>query len=246
MHLEGLSRRPGAGVTPVWRDAPIRPRHRGGAGCAHHRSRSRLPPAHLRGLEVRRGARSADATRPDNGQVPVRIFNPAHPGLRHDRRGSRCAGFIVDCMAGVREGGFGSQPRRPAGAVAGGLAGGGWSTIREHRTAWRNAGADLSRIARQTDLRDQRGILEQMNIAVVGTGYVGLVSGTCYAENGNDVACVDIESRRIAALSEGKIPIYEPGLGELVRRNLDEGRIYFSLDVRGGIGQSIVTFIAVG
>jgi UDPglucose 6-dehydrogenase len=85
-----------------------------------------------------------------------------------------------------------------------------------------------------------------MNIAVVGTGYVGLVSGTCYAENGNDVACVDIDSRRISALTEGKIPIYEPGLAELVRRNLNEGRIHFSLDVRGAIGQSIVTFVAVG
>ena len=52
-----------------------------------------------------------------------------------------------------------------------------------------------------------------MNIAVVGTGYVGLVSGTCYAENGNEVACVDIDSSRIAALNEGKVPIYEPGLG---------------------------------
>src|SRR5262249_55190636 len=89
-------------------------------------------------------------------------------------------------------------------------------------------------------------ILEFMNIAMVGTGYVGLVSGTCYAENGNEVACVDIDSRRIAALNEGQIPIYEPGLGELVRRNLNEGRIHFSLDVHGAIGQSIVTFIAVG
>ena len=61
-----------------------------------------------------------------------------------------------------------------------------------------------------------------MNIAVIGTGYVGLVSGTCYAESGNEVVCVDIDQARIAALNEGKVPIYEPGLEELVRRNRDE------------------------
>ena len=66
-----------------------------------------------------------------------------------------------------------------------------------------------------------------MNIAVVGSGYVGLVSGTCYAESGNEVFCVDIDKERIAQLCEGKIPIYEPGLEELVRRNLKEGRLRF-------------------
>jgi UDPglucose 6-dehydrogenase len=85
-----------------------------------------------------------------------------------------------------------------------------------------------------------------MNIAVVGTGYVGLVSGTCYAESGNEVACVDIDARRIAALNEGKIPIYEPGLEELVRRNLKEGRLSFSTNGAKAIEQSMVSFIAVG
>jgi len=85
-----------------------------------------------------------------------------------------------------------------------------------------------------------------MNIAIVGTGYVGLVSGTCYAESGNEVACVDIDARRIAALNEGKIPIYEPGLEELVRRNLKEGRISFSTNAEEAIRQSMVSFIAVG
>jgi UDPglucose 6-dehydrogenase len=85
-----------------------------------------------------------------------------------------------------------------------------------------------------------------MNIAVVGTGYVGLVSGTCYAESGNEVICVDIDARRIAALNEGKIPIYEPGLEELVRRNVKEGRLRFTTDAADAVAQSMVTFIAVG
>src|ERR1700676_2228657 len=85
-----------------------------------------------------------------------------------------------------------------------------------------------------------------MNIAVIGTGYVGLVSGTCYAESGNEVICVDIDKARIAALNEGKVPIYEPGLEELVRRNTGEGRLSFTIDGADAIGQSMISFIAVG
>ncbi len=85
-----------------------------------------------------------------------------------------------------------------------------------------------------------------MNIAVIGAGYVGLVSGTCYAESGNEVICVDIDAKRIAALNEGKIPIYEPGLEELVRRNMKEGRVRFSADLAEAVTGSIVSFIAVG
>ncbi len=85
-----------------------------------------------------------------------------------------------------------------------------------------------------------------MNIAVIGTGYVGLVSGTCYAESGNEVICVDIDAKRIAALNEGKVPIYEPGLEELVRRNSKEGRLQFTLDTAEAVAQSMVSFIAVG
>jgi UDPglucose 6-dehydrogenase len=85
-----------------------------------------------------------------------------------------------------------------------------------------------------------------MNIAVVGSGYVGLVSGTCYAESGNEVVCVDIDSKRIAMLSEGKVPIYEPGLEELVRRNKKEGRMAFTTDTAEAVAQSMVSFIAVG
>src|SRR5271167_35454 len=85
-----------------------------------------------------------------------------------------------------------------------------------------------------------------MNIAVVGTGYVGLVSGTCFAESGNEVICVDIDGDRVERLKSGNVPIYEPGLEELVRRNLKEKRISFTTDLAGAIGQSMVSFIAVG
>jgi UDPglucose 6-dehydrogenase len=85
-----------------------------------------------------------------------------------------------------------------------------------------------------------------MNIAVVGTGYVGLVSGTCFAESGNEVVCVDIDRDRIERLKAGKVPIYEPGLEELVRRNIKERRLSFTTDLAGAISQSMVSFIAVG
>ncbi len=85
-----------------------------------------------------------------------------------------------------------------------------------------------------------------MNIAVVGTGYVGLVSGTCFAESGNEVICVDIDRSRIEALSTGTIPIYEPGLQELVRRNIKERRLSFICDLEAAVAQSMVSFIAVG
>ena len=85
-----------------------------------------------------------------------------------------------------------------------------------------------------------------MKIAVVGSGYVGLVSGTCYAESGNEVVCVDIDKERIAQLCEGKTPIYEPGLEELVRRNLKEGRLRFTTDIADAIKNSMVSYIAVG
>src|SRR5579871_1518538 len=85
-----------------------------------------------------------------------------------------------------------------------------------------------------------------MNIAVIGTGYVGLVSGTCFAESGNEVICVDIDANRIAQLQSGRIPIYEPGLEELVRRNVNEGRLHFTTDVGAAVKQSLVSFIAVG
>jgi len=85
-----------------------------------------------------------------------------------------------------------------------------------------------------------------MRLAVVGTGYVGLVAGTCFAESGNDVICVDIDEEKIAALKRGKIPIYEPGLGEMVGRNAAERRLTFSTDLASAVKRSAVVFVAVG
>jgi UDPglucose 6-dehydrogenase len=85
-----------------------------------------------------------------------------------------------------------------------------------------------------------------MKLCVVGTGYVGLVAGTCFAESGNDVACVDIDQRKITNLRNGKIPIYEPGLEELIRRNAADGRLRFTTDLAGAVKEAMVCFIAVG
>jgi UDPglucose 6-dehydrogenase len=85
-----------------------------------------------------------------------------------------------------------------------------------------------------------------MKLCVVGTGYVGLVAGTCFAESGNDVVCVDNVAAKIDALKQGKVPIYEPGLEELIRRNTTEGRLTFSTDLADAVKKSQVCFIAVG
>ena len=85
-----------------------------------------------------------------------------------------------------------------------------------------------------------------MNLAVIGTGYVGLVAGTCFAESGNDVTCVDIDEQKIAMLNASKVPIYEPGLEEMVRRNAEEQRLSFTIDLDGAVKKANVIFIAVG
>jgi UDPglucose 6-dehydrogenase len=85
-----------------------------------------------------------------------------------------------------------------------------------------------------------------VRLCVVGTGYVGLVAGTCFSESGNDVICVDIDAEKIARLREGVIPIYEPGLQELIKRNVAEGRLTFTTDLAAAVRQSLVCYIAVG
>lgn len=85
-----------------------------------------------------------------------------------------------------------------------------------------------------------------MKVTVVGTGYVGLVTGTCFAEMGNDVCCIDVDKKKIEDLQNGIIPIYEPGLEEMVKRNFSEGRLKFSTEIKDGLENSLFTFIAVG
>ena len=85
-----------------------------------------------------------------------------------------------------------------------------------------------------------------MKLCVIGTGYVGLVAGTCFAESGNDVICIDNVVEKIEGLRRGVVPIYEPGLAELIRRNVSEARLSFSTDLADAVRRSVVCFIAVG
>jgi UDPglucose 6-dehydrogenase len=85
-----------------------------------------------------------------------------------------------------------------------------------------------------------------MKVAVIGTGYVGLVTGTCLAESGNDVICVDNNARKVAILNDNRLPIYEPGLQELVQRNKRDGRLSFTTDLAAAVRTARLIFIAVG
>ncbi len=85
-----------------------------------------------------------------------------------------------------------------------------------------------------------------MKIAVVGTGYVGLVAGTCFSDTGNEVVCVDVNQEKIDSLNRGEVPIYEPGLEEMIKRNVREERLTFSTDIESAVKSSQIIFIAVG
>ena len=85
-----------------------------------------------------------------------------------------------------------------------------------------------------------------MKLAIVGTGYVGLVSGTCFSDLGHDVTCVDIDQEKVDALNRGAVPIYEPGLEEMVHSNVEQGRLAFTTDIKCAVEECLVIFIAVG
>ena len=85
-----------------------------------------------------------------------------------------------------------------------------------------------------------------MKVTVVGTGYVGLVSGACLADMGNDVVCLDVDAKKISTLEAGGMPIYEPGLEEIVRRNVAAGRLHFTTDVERAVAHGTIQFVAVG
>ena len=85
-----------------------------------------------------------------------------------------------------------------------------------------------------------------MKVTVVGTGYVGLVSGACLSEVGNDVLCLDVDPEKIRILESGGIPIFEPGLQEMVQRNVAAGRLHFTTDVARAVNHGTIQFIAVG
>ena len=85
-----------------------------------------------------------------------------------------------------------------------------------------------------------------MKITVIGSGYVGLVSGACLAELGNDVLCLDVDARKIAILQDGGVPIYEPGLEAIIKSNVAAGRLRFTTDIRESVAHGLVQMIAVG
>ena len=84
-----------------------------------------------------------------------------------------------------------------------------------------------------------------MKIAVVGTGYVGLVTGTCLAETGNTVTCVDINEEKVQKMKQGQVPIYEPGLEFLFHRNIEQGRLKFTTDLAEAIQDAKIIFLAL-
>ena len=84
-----------------------------------------------------------------------------------------------------------------------------------------------------------------MNVAIVGTGYVGLVTGCCLADSGNQVVCVDNNEAKVADMKKGVVPIYEPGLEEIMKRTAKDGRLTFTTDLKEGVSQADVIFLAL-
>jgi len=85
-----------------------------------------------------------------------------------------------------------------------------------------------------------------LRVTIFGSGYVGLVTGACLADAGNDVVCVDVDEAKIARLNAGEVPIHEPGLEELIARNREKGRLKFTTDAKAGVAHGLFLMIAVG
>src|SRR3954469_8085569 len=85
-----------------------------------------------------------------------------------------------------------------------------------------------------------------MEITIIGTGYVGLVTGACLADLGNNVMCLDLDKSKVDLLNAGGVPIYEPGLKEIIERNVEAGRLSFTTDIQRSVAHGAVQFIAVG
>ena len=85
-----------------------------------------------------------------------------------------------------------------------------------------------------------------MKISIVGTGYVGLVTGTCFAESGIIVTCVDVDQNKIKMLNKGQVPIYEPGLDDMIKNNVEKGRLFFTTNLEESLNDAEAVFIAVG
>ncbi len=84
-----------------------------------------------------------------------------------------------------------------------------------------------------------------MKLSVIGTGYVGLVTGTCFAETGNHVICVDIDEKKVLRMQNGEVPIYEPGLETILQRNIKQGNLQFTTDLKFAVENSDIIFLAL-
>src|SRR5581483_544998 len=234
---------------PVRRDAPLYSGDRLRARRPDRRAQGQSPAAAARQIQVRHHPHPARRARSVDREISFQLFNPAGPRLRTARRLERRHRVRPGAASERTEIRLQSRHRQPAALAPGDSADLHRLSIRHHGAARRNARAHLPRIPGPHRLRRARsaGARRQgMKLAVIGVGYVGLVAGTCFAESGNDVVCVDIDQEKISLLNSGRVPIYEPGLEEMVRRNFADQRLIFTTDLPSAVKNSQVIFIAVG
>ena len=110
----------------------------------------------------------------------------------------------------------------------------------------RHTPQDVARVPLQAVLQCKEIWRERLKVTIIGSGYVGLVTGACLAEQGNNIFCVDVDPKKIEILNSGGVPIYEPGLKEMIERNRAAGRLQFSTDIAASVAHGDIQFIAVG